>query len=127
MFFLMLLAGIRMEPLDFARTSRSAIFVALGGMAVPFAAGLALGGAVIYQRVHDDSPRDAIGMFLTASVAGYMISSFFSGFLLARVGVGRILAASCLLTGLALIGYTLVPEWWMMYRKKASREKRKCS
>jgi len=28
--------------------------------------------------------------------------------------VGRILAASCLLTGLALIGYTLVPQWGMM-------------
>ena len=43
MFFLMLLAGIRMEPLDFSRTSRSAPFVALGGMAVPIIAGTALG------------------------------------------------------------------------------------
>lgn len=59
-------------------------------------------------------PLDAIGMLLIASVAGYMTSSFLSGFLLARVGVGRILAASCFLTGTALIGYTLVPEWWMM-------------
>lgn len=59
-------------------------------------------------------PLDAIGMFLSASVTGYMTSSFLSGFLLSRVGVGRILAASCLLTGLALIGYTLVPAWWMM-------------
>ena len=45
MFFLMLLAGIRMEPLDFARTSRSAIFVAAGGMVVPVAAGIGLGFA----------------------------------------------------------------------------------
>jgi fucose permease len=59
-------------------------------------------------------PLDAIGMFLTASVVGYMTSSFMSGFLLARVGVGRVLAASCFLTGLALIGFTLVPAWWMM-------------
>lgn len=59
-------------------------------------------------------PLDAIGMFLTALVIGYMTSSFLSGFLLARVGVGRVLAASCFLTGLALIGYTLVPYWWMM-------------
>ena len=43
MFFLMLLAGIRMEPLDFKSTSRSAPFVALGGMAVPIIAGIALG------------------------------------------------------------------------------------
>ena len=59
-------------------------------------------------------PLDAIGMLLAASVTGYMTSSFLSGFLLARVGVGRMLAASCLLTGLALLGYTLVPAWWMM-------------
>lgn len=59
-------------------------------------------------------PLDAIGMLLTTTVIGYTTSSFMSGFLLARVGVGRILAASCLLTGLALIGYTLVPVWWMM-------------
>ncbi|HNT24914.1 MAG TPA: MFS transporter [Anaerolineales bacterium] len=59
-------------------------------------------------------PLDAIGMLLAASVVGYMTSSFLSGFLLARVGVGRLLAASCFLTGLALIGYTFVPQWWMM-------------
>lgn len=59
-------------------------------------------------------PLDAIGLFLTAGVAGYMTSSFLSGFLLLRVGVGRVLAASCFITGLALIGYTLVPQWWMM-------------
>lgn len=59
-------------------------------------------------------PLDAIGMLLTASVAGYMSSSFMSGFLLSRVGVGRVLVASCFLTGVALIGFTLVPQWWMM-------------
>src|SRR5215203_1616382 len=59
-------------------------------------------------------PLDAIGMLLTASVAGYMLSSFLSGPLMARLGVGRVLAASCALTGLGLISYTLVPEWWMM-------------
>ncbi len=59
-------------------------------------------------------PLDAIGIFLTAVVAGYMTSSFLSGFLLSRMGVGRMLAASCFLTGTALIGYTLVPQWWMM-------------
>lgn len=59
-------------------------------------------------------PLDAIGMLLAASVAGYMTSSFFSGPLMRRMGVGRMLAASCATTGLALTGYTLVPEWWMM-------------
>ena len=59
-------------------------------------------------------PLDAIGMLLAASVAGYMTSSFFAGPLMRRMGIGRMLAASCATTGLALIGYTLVPEWWMM-------------
>jgi fucose permease len=59
-------------------------------------------------------PLDAIGLLLTASVAGYMTSSFLSGPVVTRMGIGRILAASCALTGTGLIGYTLVPEWWMM-------------
>lgn len=59
-------------------------------------------------------PLDAIGMLLTASVVGYMTSSFLSGFLLARIGVGSVLAGSCLLTGATLIGFTIVPQWWMM-------------
>lgn len=59
-------------------------------------------------------PLDAIGVFMVASVSGYIFSSFISGFLLSRMGVGRMLIVSCILTGLALIGYTIVPEWWMM-------------
>ncbi len=60
-------------------------------------------------------PLDAIGLFLTAATIGYMTSSFLSGWLLSHVGIGRILAASCGLTGLALIGYTLVPHYgWMV-------------
>ncbi len=59
-------------------------------------------------------PLDAIGMFLATVVAGYMTSSFLSGPLISRIGVGRVLAISCAMTGVALIGYTLVPEWWMM-------------
>jgi MFS family permease len=59
-------------------------------------------------------PLDAIGMLLTAAMAGYMTSSFLSGPVVARIGVGRVLAASCAMTGLALIGYTIVPVWWMM-------------
>jgi fucose permease len=31
-----------------------------------------------------------------------------------RLGVGRVLAASCAMTGVALLGYTFVPAWWMM-------------
>jgi fucose permease len=65
-------------------------------------------------RVGFAIPLDAVGMLITAGVSGYMTSSFFNGPLIARLGVGRVLAASCALTGAGLIGYTLVPEWWMM-------------
>ncbi len=59
-------------------------------------------------------PLDAIGAMLFASMAGYMTSSFFSGKIIARLGVGGTLAGSCALTASALLGYTLVPSWWMM-------------
>jgi Kef-type K+ transport system membrane component KefB len=65
MFFLMLLAGIRMEPLDFARTSKLAIGVALGGMIVPVGAGLLLGLAVL-----PDSPYKLVqSLFLGTALA----------------------------------------------------------
>lgn len=59
-------------------------------------------------------PLDAMGLLLFAGVVGYMTSSFLSGALIARLGVGNLLAISCALTGSALVGYTLVPSWWMM-------------
>lgn len=57
---------------------------------------------------------DALGMLIIASTAGYIASSFISGKLIAKLGVGGTLAASCFATGAGLIGYTLVPAWWMM-------------
>ena len=46
-------------------------------------------------------PLDGIGLFLAAATIGYMTSSFLSGWLLAHAGIGRVLASSCGLTGLA--------------------------
>lgn len=57
---------------------------------------------------------DALGALLIAGTTGYITSSFLSGKLIAKLGVGGTLAASCFLTGAGLIGYTLVPAWWMM-------------
>ncbi|MCC6397572.1 MAG: MFS transporter [Bacteroidetes bacterium] len=59
-------------------------------------------------------PLDAVGWLLATGVVGYLVSSFLSGPLTARFGVGKVLAASCAMTGASLIGYTLVPGWWMM-------------
>jgi fucose permease len=66
------------------------------------------------MRAHFEVPLDALGLLLITGTAGYLVSSFFSGQLIARLGVGRLLAFSCALTGSALIGNTLVPTWWMM-------------
>jgi fucose permease len=57
---------------------------------------------------------DSVGAYFFAVTAGYMLSSFFSGKIIARLGVGGTLAASCVLTASALLGYTLVPSWWLM-------------
>jgi Kef-type K+ transport system membrane component KefB len=42
-FFLMLLAGVQMSPRELSESSRSALWVALGGLLLPLASGLALG------------------------------------------------------------------------------------
>jgi fucose permease len=65
-------------------------------------------------RVDFSIPLDYLGMLLFAAVTGYMTSSFLSGTLIARMGVGNLLAVSCALIGSALVGYTIVPSWWMM-------------
>jgi len=59
-------------------------------------------------------PLDSLGWLLALSTSGYLISSFSSGRLTSRFGIGKVLTASTVLTGLALIAYTLVPQWWMM-------------
>ena len=86
-------------------------FVAFVGLGMPD--GL-LGVAWPSIRSGFSVPLDALGMFLTALVIGYMTSSFFSGPIVMRLGVGKVLAMSCGLTGIALFGYTFVPAWWMM-------------
>jgi len=59
-------------------------------------------------------PLDALGIILIGSTTGYLLSSFFNGFFIKKIGVAVLLALSCLATGLALIGYTLAPFWWLL-------------
>ncbi len=65
-------------------------------------------------RASFNVPIDALGALLFVSMIGYLTTSFLSGELTRRWGVGRLLIVSCALTGAGLIGYTLVPQWWMM-------------
>ncbi|ACL70094.1 MFS transporter [Halothermothrix orenii] len=59
-------------------------------------------------------PLDALGIITIAFTSGYLISSFFNGVLIKKMGVAGLLATSCFATGLALVGYTLVPVWWLL-------------
>jgi len=59
-------------------------------------------------------PLDAIGPLLAAFTTGYMTASVAGGRLLARLGLGLLLAASCLATGTSLLGYALAPTWWII-------------
>ncbi|MFH1197184.1 MAG: MFS transporter [bacterium] len=59
-------------------------------------------------------PLDSLGVLLIFAVSGYIISSSLNGKIMSRLGVGGLLAVSCAVTGIALIGFTLVPEWWML-------------
>jgi fucose permease len=57
---------------------------------------------------------DALGALLVTSTAGYVAASFASGYVLARMRVGGLLALSCLLTSASLVGYALAPSWAMV-------------
>ena len=59
-------------------------------------------------------PLDSMGMILFTATLGYLTSSFLNGKMISRFGVGGVLAASCALTGLTLVGYSLAPSWWFM-------------
>ena len=103
-----LLADARKHPRIGAVVLSFIAFVALG-----MPDGL-LGVAWPSIRSSFSLPLDAIGPLLAAGVTGYLTSSFLSGPVIARLGVGKVLAASCAMTGVGLVGYTIVPAWWMM-------------
>jgi fucose permease len=65
-------------------------------------------------RSYFNLPIDALGSLLVMFTAGYLISSFMSGRILAHVGLGSLLALSCFATSVGLLGYALAPAWWGM-------------
>ncbi|HPS41319.1 MAG TPA: MFS transporter [Anaerolineaceae bacterium] len=93
----------------------------LGLISLAFLAFIALGLpdqllGIAWPSIRQDFsiPLDAVGMLVTAATAGYVASSFLSGPIVTRLGVGRVLAISCTMIGLVLFGYIVVPQWWMM-------------
>ena len=94
MFFLMLLAGIRMEPLDFAQSSRSAVLIALGGMLVPVTAGFALGAMVLPDSPFKVAQCLFLGVALAITAVPVAVRMFMDlGALESRVGKAVIAAA----------------------------------
>lgn len=59
-------------------------------------------------------PLDSLGLLLAASISGYLVSSFYGGKVTSHLGVGWVLSLSCAATAIAMIGYTIVPYWWMI-------------
>ncbi len=57
---------------------------------------------------------DALGALITTGTLGYLVSSFSSGRVLGRIGVGWLLVLSCLATAISLLGYGAAPLWIVM-------------
>jgi fucose permease len=61
-----------------------------------------------------DLPPDRLGVLLAAAMAGYLASSFSSGAVVARLGVGRLLLWSSILMVANSFAYALTPTWGLM-------------
>ena len=57
---------------------------------------------------------DALGALTITGTTGYLLSSFSSGRILRGIGVGWMLALSCLATAISLLGYGAAPQWAVM-------------
>ena len=66
-------------------------------------------------RVDMGQPLAAVGIFTLMGTVCAAVSSYFAGAIVKRVGTGGVVAVSCLMTGLALVGYGYVPSFaWLV-------------
>ncbi len=70
-----------------------------------------LGVAAPSIRASFGVAESGFGSMLLCFMAGYLVASFSSGWVLARMQVGALLALSCLVTAASLLGYALAPVW----------------
>jgi fucose permease len=56
-------------------------------------------------------PLDRLGVLLFTTMGGYLVSSFASGAVVRRTGVGGLLVASSVLVVASCAGYALAPSW----------------
>ena len=86
-------------------------FVAYIALGLPDAL---IGVAWPAMRADFELPLSALGPLYIAATVGYVIASSATGALLGRMSLGTLLASSCALTGLALLGYTIAPSWTIL-------------
>jgi fucose permease len=66
-------------------------------------------------RVDMGQPLAAVGVFTLVGTVCAAVSSYFAGAIVKRVGTGVVVAASCLMTALALVGYAYAPSFaWLV-------------
>jgi hypothetical protein len=58
-----------------------------------------------------DQPISALWALLMTSTVGYLMASFTSAAVVARIGVGWVLCGSSALIVLGMVGYALAPTW----------------
>ncbi len=103
-------------PIGSARRGRMLVIglAFLGFISLGLPDGL-LGVAWPSMAVTLDQPIGALGTIAPFFMAGFLVSSIFSGRLLARLGVGRLLALSCLTTATALLGFAVAPWLGLLF------------
>jgi fucose permease len=81
--------------------------------------GLGLSGAMLgvaWPSIREtfSLPLDSLGMLLVAGMIGGLVASSFSGPLISRIGVGRLLLISAILEVVGLCGCSVAPAWWVI-------------
>ncbi|MBI5668923.1 MAG: MFS transporter [Chloroflexi bacterium] len=64
-----------------------------------------------YMRTEFGLSLDAVGTLLVASTVGYFFASSTSGRIITRLGIGRMLLVSALVSAVGLLGWALTPGW----------------
>ncbi len=73
-----------------------------------------LGVAWPLIREHWNLPLDYAGMISIVTIGSTILSSLFSGRIIARFGTGKVTFISCLMTGSALLGFSIAPSFvWL--------------
>jgi fucose permease len=65
-------------------------------------------------RAHFDRPISHLGFLLVCGTCGYLLSSFCSGIIVNRIGVGRLLVVSCAIVTTSLSLYAFSPAFLLL-------------